>query len=724
MNLKNLICNFCEENFDNYIRTPRMIYECGHSICTICLENFLENKKNKEYFFCPKDKKKISLVNSKLENFPKNFSLLMILEKPDSKKSFENKKKKYKKNKKKKKKSFNLINDMKKNYFLTDEEIENEKNKKNKKICQSEKNLINLYSDNKSQKRKSENFEIGRNFVNHENNQNRRKSSQSFQNFKNFKNSSQKKSNFGNSQTSENFEEKNLCLLHNVKLELICIECEEKICYQCGLFGNHKNHKVEKREEFIKKSNSIIKKIKGLKKEMDEKINYIKNFYYKEKVKPKLNEKKFFLEEKIKKLFFLEKKKLEKEEKKILKENSDNFFNFKKFYEEKMLKSFDFINEIKTWENETKNFLYKRENKISKISKAFFILKKNHTEDFLEEGNDLIGKLICLENSYDKKIFSYLEDLQIEKLRDDKEKFLNLINPLLNFESQIINSNFGFEKNFEKNNFGNNFLNNYEKKNFGDNLLLPNDNFRKNLLLPNDNFEFGKKKSFSKRKSFQQNFSRKNSGFIKYDDKNINLFNDGNKDIKLDFFNLDKKTKILKNSKSSKKIKINNILKKSPNQNSRQNSRRKKSNSNQIISKKRKSITKLFSNTKKTQIDDLKKNNLVSLNLKNSEITINHLKSISTLLYKASNLKEIDLSKNNLNDDAIKILFKILSNTKIRRINLSQNSIKDKGLKLIKQLCIGNKNIISVNIKHNLCGLVMKDKVREDMQKLGIDFQT
>lgn len=43
----------------------------------------------------------------------------------------------------------------------------------------------------------------------------------------------------GSSQASES-----LCSIHQRKLEIICIDDQERICSNCALFGNHKNHDV------------------------------------------------------------------------------------------------------------------------------------------------------------------------------------------------------------------------------------------------------------------------------------------------------------------------------------------------------------------------------------------------------------------------------------------------------------------------------------------------
>ena len=35
-----------------------------------------------------------------------------------------------------------------------------------------------------------------------------------------------------------------LCMQHKRKIEIICIDCKERICSQCALFGNHKPHDI------------------------------------------------------------------------------------------------------------------------------------------------------------------------------------------------------------------------------------------------------------------------------------------------------------------------------------------------------------------------------------------------------------------------------------------------------------------------------------------------
>lgn len=39
--MKNIVCAKCENEFDLDIRVPRLMGTCGHTFCTLCLENLI-----------------------------------------------------------------------------------------------------------------------------------------------------------------------------------------------------------------------------------------------------------------------------------------------------------------------------------------------------------------------------------------------------------------------------------------------------------------------------------------------------------------------------------------------------------------------------------------------------------------------------------------------------------------------------------------------------------
>lgn len=56
-------------------------------------------------------------------------------------------------------------------------------------------------------------------------------------------------------------EQERICPVHNKKMDLFCLEDQERICTNCALFGPHKNHEIEEEEEVLKKINSKAEKM-------------------------------------------------------------------------------------------------------------------------------------------------------------------------------------------------------------------------------------------------------------------------------------------------------------------------------------------------------------------------------------------------------------------------------------------------------------------------------
>ena len=42
-----------------------------------------------------------------------------------------------------------------------------------------------------------------------------------------------------------------LCAQHKKKIEIICIDCKERLCSHCALFGEHKPHDIREETEVV-----------------------------------------------------------------------------------------------------------------------------------------------------------------------------------------------------------------------------------------------------------------------------------------------------------------------------------------------------------------------------------------------------------------------------------------------------------------------------------------
>lgn len=273
MEIEEIICPLCKSPYDSEVKLPRLLFKCGHSICQDCIQtklnmmkNFQNTDNNLNFYFstensqnlekkeifqkieknsqifpnftCPEDNICYSEFLS-LDSFPKNLTLLKLITQTENKrKTIKNSNHEYKA--------------IKINISLPEHESD--------KIIYND-NL--LYLDN---------LTIIKEDIEHKDNSspNLRKSHAVFQpqNAINSIRCSIKKqathhekekeihsntpTNNANNILTSNFNIK-FCSLHpNRPLEIICIDDKIKICTNCALFGDHKNHKILNEEDFMK----------------------------------------------------------------------------------------------------------------------------------------------------------------------------------------------------------------------------------------------------------------------------------------------------------------------------------------------------------------------------------------------------------------------------------------------------------------------------------------
>lgn len=74
MDIEDLCCGICQQNFDSTYRDPRMLH-CGHSFCSVCLKDLF----SRDIKACPEDGVSLNVIS--IEELPKNFALLKFLSK-------------------------------------------------------------------------------------------------------------------------------------------------------------------------------------------------------------------------------------------------------------------------------------------------------------------------------------------------------------------------------------------------------------------------------------------------------------------------------------------------------------------------------------------------------------------------------------------------------------------------------------------------------------------
>jgi hypothetical protein len=284
MEFEELKCPKCKEFFDTSNgKIPRLLINCGHSLCEICIVNKL-NEKDLEGFSvikCPEDEEVYSQITN-VDQFPKNITLIKLLNKSvETKKSI-----------------------MMQIESLPTMNCNSEESTSSIKVTQTSetinltiistppnKNVIKAADNNTEDTSSSitntiprkcvmENSEI----INNINNTiltNQSVPSSETKNDASVLNpgltacnnrsslriglllKQDSRLNFQHDKTNRhvtnNYSEFSpndptiFCQVHaNRALELVCLDDKEKICTNCALFGNHKKHNIISEEDFIK----------------------------------------------------------------------------------------------------------------------------------------------------------------------------------------------------------------------------------------------------------------------------------------------------------------------------------------------------------------------------------------------------------------------------------------------------------------------------------------
>ena len=748
INKDSIMCDFCKLEFNNHNRIPRILIECGHSICRACLLIFLISKNP---ILCEKDKTYILFEKKNINSFPINTEILDSLKNDEVKNINCEKDLKINKNKKQEKQNFDK---KKKNTnFNFEKPAKNSpknfekktRNSLNNKFQKKEiKNQSQKYIENNIYKKRSTSSQ--NTLKNNAKNIFMTQTQNSLKTKNIYKKKNLQKNNlltnlYKNtseiSSSSEKSEISNNCIFHKKKLELFCINCKEKICYKCGLFGDHKNHEKKEENDFIeiieKLSNNLLMNFERIKKKED----FIKN---------KILKKNFFKEN-----FFLEKKKkigdfYDEILLYVENEKKGRILEFEKQIEEIEKKFEDYLEDflktdfsvIRSWKKKVGIILKKYAEENNFLS-AFCLLEKEKKLNLVENGNfffeklrsfpekfgnivtEEISKISFLKNFFFDFEFSKFEILK-NSVNNEKKNFLNNNNRYFSLEKKSRKTHFKKLKNdFNLKTFNKNVIFNFES--FGKKLIKNKESKDEEDLLKDINFE--EIENLSKNsKNENENKIKKKSNFFsnKIIDSSFTLQRKENKNDTNSLKNFGKKNKLINRKRISSNNKIisnensiystKNFLQKKNFKNffqknfqknplkTFQKNQKKNSQLNSINIPLKNSIINHLKISQKTSKINLQKNAQKTPKLisqKNSKLILqknsktNSQKNRQKTSTKYSRKKSIQITpfeKQQLNKMKEKVLKKLknskisskiqfLKNNKLTNLDLSQSSIKD-----------------------------------------------
>ena len=203
------------------------------------------------------------------------------------------------------------------------------------------------------------------------------------------------------------------CPLHNTKLSVVCLDCRVKICYECGLFGGHKEHLMEPEAEFFNRTSQLYSALKAEHKAVAKAEVGLKKGVYKLKMAPSIAEAEASAGLKIEGAIEELKAKVEGLRGIILAQKN-------RFFEDLELKcktwteTVAFEESLQSWKRETRKAIDDFFENQGEVDAGFALRDVEKKEGFMEEGRKLVRRLTAAAETAQNRLNETLAGVFVE----------------------------------------------------------------------------------------------------------------------------------------------------------------------------------------------------------------------------------------------------------------------------------------------------------------------
>ena len=217
MNVNKYNCILCHYPFDNSIHLPRLLSDCGHSVCSLCLSKASLHKSRT--FICPKD----NTIYSNIDNIY-NFKINQLI--------------------------LDNIKEYNKNNYENYKLLKNE-SKKSLKTHKSSRMKIDTASFTETL--------LTSNLILNNNSNSNLNTNISNININSPRCYVKKTIKFNQNKKINISDNSSICLIHSLPLNVICVNDHQKICGQCALNNEHLEHQIITEQKFIEYVDELVK---------------------------------------------------------------------------------------------------------------------------------------------------------------------------------------------------------------------------------------------------------------------------------------------------------------------------------------------------------------------------------------------------------------------------------------------------------------------------------
>lgn len=526
------------------------------------------------------------------------------------------------------------------------------------------------------------------------------------------------------------------CVQHNKRLAVICLDCKSKICYECGLFGIHKVHKMIPEADFNKKTADLYKSLKQIHKDVAKNENGFRKTHVRKQLLPFLVEKKNALNDQINESIEQLRIKIESFRSILLEENS-KFFTHLEERISKLAETLSFEDELQNWKNKTRKAMDDFFSKQTELKAAFELQDLETKNQFIVNGDSLNKRLSDSSNQSQSQIRELMDRIIIEPKVVLMSDVLRVIFPKPDFEQTISSTprHVDQSRKLFTTTEAELKLKPFIKKPSQQSIDVSFDEQRSVKIYPNGlrSGDYGSSPSYA-----NHNRSLVNFGQGEYSLSVNDFKNDGKRSL-LRPKMIESSTNLFPGKRP------NRDLSTSPNHRSQQSllteSNGKKFdikrtsildlehlpssdafttsyvNEDEIV------IKKLMNGKNSQTISELLKGKCHILDLSISDIKDKDLVGLSSSISACKSLKSVKFVRNRISDDGVKILCSALSSSQVNHIDLSFNQISCDGAETILNFSKSNRKVKTVSLKGNRIDIRTQDRLLEDFRTIGVNAE-
>lgn len=192
------------------------------------------------------------------------------------------------------------------------------------------------------------------------------------------------KASLSNGQQTQKFSSE--CKIHRSRPFVVCVDpCQKKVCCECGLFGEHRNHLMLNEEEFSKLAQEKQDALRRNLESVGQLESYVKTKFFKTKVLDALERKKLAVSSELVKAFNLIALQVSKEKARLVEETEKYFGELGQFLASKFESVFSFMEGVSQWKDEIEHLLA---NPLEQKSSFDYFISLINSEDIKRLFND------------------------------------------------------------------------------------------------------------------------------------------------------------------------------------------------------------------------------------------------------------------------------------------------------------------------------------------------